>query len=69
MVAGNTLAFRAKYNKAIITIPTDVPRMIHDGWIAIVLCCDERLDESGTRIKFQARGCPKNNVFHVSKAR
>jgi len=37
IVAGTTLAFRAKYNKAIIPIPTDVPQMIHDGWIAIVL--------------------------------
>ena len=37
IVAGATLAFRAEYNKAIIPIPTDIPDMIHDGWIAIVL--------------------------------
>jgi hypothetical protein len=37
IVAGNTLAFRAKYNKAILPFPNDLPWMIHDGWIAIVL--------------------------------
>src|SRR5262249_23530165 len=37
IVAGNTLAFRAKYNKAIIPIPTGIPGMIHDRWIALVI--------------------------------
>ena len=37
VVSGNTLAFRAKYNNAILPIPSDIPLMIHDGWIAVVL--------------------------------
>ncbi|HEX5083194.1 MAG TPA: glycosyltransferase family 2 protein [Blastocatellia bacterium] len=37
MVAGNTIAFRAKYNKLILPIPLDLPRRTHDGWIAMLL--------------------------------
>jgi glycosyltransferase involved in cell wall biosynthesis len=37
LVVGNTLAFRTKYNKTILPIPTDIPHVIHDNWIAIVL--------------------------------
>ena len=37
VVTGATLAFRARYNKAVIPIPVDIPDMIHDGWIAMIL--------------------------------
>lgn len=37
MVAGNTIAFRAKYNKVILPIPLDLPWRAHDGWIAMLL--------------------------------
>src|SRR5262245_34713454 len=37
IVTGATLAFRAKYNKTIIPIPTDIPDMVHDGWAAIII--------------------------------
>jgi len=37
IVAGPTLALRARYNKVITPIPTDIPGMFNDGWISIVL--------------------------------
>jgi glycosyltransferase involved in cell wall biosynthesis len=37
VVAGATLAFRAKYKKAIIPIPAGIPGVIHDRWIALVI--------------------------------
>jgi glycosyltransferase involved in cell wall biosynthesis len=37
MVAGNTIAFRASYNRAILPIPPDLPWRAHDGWIAMLL--------------------------------
>lgn len=37
IVTGATLAFRAKYNNAIIPIPIDIPEMFHDGWIAVIV--------------------------------
>jgi Glycosyl transferase family 2 len=37
IVAGTTLAFRAKYNKAIVPIPTGIHGVIHDRWIALVI--------------------------------
>jgi glycosyltransferase involved in cell wall biosynthesis len=37
VVTGATLAFRARYNNTIIPIPHDIPDMIHDGWIAIII--------------------------------
>jgi glycosyltransferase involved in cell wall biosynthesis len=36
-VFGHALAFRAEYKKSIIPIPTDIPRVIHDLWIAFVI--------------------------------
>jgi len=37
IVAGPTMAFRARYNKVITPIPSDIPGMFQDGWISIVL--------------------------------
>ncbi|MGH9879715.1 MAG: glycosyltransferase family 2 protein, partial [Nitrososphaerales archaeon] len=37
IVTGATLAFRAGYSNAIIPISTDIPKMFHDEWIAVIL--------------------------------
>src|SRR5262249_45007907 len=37
IVAGATLSFRSKYRDVITPIPNDIPDMIHDGWIAMIL--------------------------------
>jgi len=57
IATGATMAFRAKYKNAIIPIPNDIPRMIHDGWIAMIISVvakgiflDERL------IKYRQHG-------------
>src|SRR5215510_11647738 len=42
IVAGPTMAFRARYNKVITPIPNDIPGMFQDGWISIVLSMTAR---------------------------
>ncbi|MGH9842665.1 MAG: glycosyltransferase family 2 protein [Blastocatellia bacterium] len=37
VVIGAALAFRVEFRDRIIPIPSDVPGMIHDGWIAVVI--------------------------------
>ncbi len=37
VVTGCMMAFRAKYKSLFLPIPTDIPEVIHDYWIAIIL--------------------------------
>jgi len=37
VVTGAATAFRRKYLEAFLPIPTDVPNMIHDAWIALAI--------------------------------
>jgi glycosyltransferase involved in cell wall biosynthesis len=37
VVIGGAMAFRARYGKIIIPIPTDIPEMIHDEWIGVAI--------------------------------
>lgn len=37
VVTGATLAFRAKFRESFTPIPTHLPNVIHDGWIALVI--------------------------------
>ncbi len=37
IVIGAALTFRSKFTNAILPIPTDIPNMIHDGWIAMII--------------------------------
>lgn len=37
VVTGATMAFRANLREAFLPIPTDLPNVIHDGWIAMCL--------------------------------
>jgi len=37
VVTGATAAFRSKFREVFSPIPTDIPNMIHDGWIALVI--------------------------------
>ena len=37
VVTGATMAFRSRYRRSFMPIPGDVPNLIHDGWIALVI--------------------------------
>jgi glycosyltransferase involved in cell wall biosynthesis len=37
VVTGATAAFRSKFREVFSPIPTDIPNLIHDGWIALVI--------------------------------
>jgi glycosyltransferase involved in cell wall biosynthesis len=37
VVTGATMAFRAKFSELFSPIPTDIPNIIHDGWISLVI--------------------------------
>jgi glycosyltransferase involved in cell wall biosynthesis len=37
VVTGATMALRSKYKNAVMPFPDDVPGLIHDGWIAIMM--------------------------------
>ncbi|GIU82285.1 MAG: glycosyltransferase family 2 protein [Acidobacteria bacterium] len=43
VVTGATAAFRAEFRKLFSPIPTDIPNVIHDGWIALVISTTAKL--------------------------
>jgi hypothetical protein len=68
------LAFRAKYNKAIIPIPTGIPGVIHDRWIALVISMTAKsvfLNEPLVKYRQHARqqigAGPRRHAQHTSK--
>jgi glycosyltransferase involved in cell wall biosynthesis len=43
VVTGATMGFRAKFAKLFSPIPTDIPNVIHDGWISLVIAADSEV--------------------------
>lgn len=37
VVTGATAAFRSRFLEEVLPIPTDIPNMIHDGWISLAI--------------------------------
>ncbi len=40
VVTGATMAFRSRYRQSFMPIPGDIPNLIHDGWIALVIAAE-----------------------------
>lgn len=44
VVTGSTVAFRSQFREVVLPIPNDIPNLIHDGWIALILAIQERVN-------------------------
>lgn len=77
VVTGATVAFRAKFRDYFMPIPTDVPNLIHDAWIALVIAARakvEFIDESllkyrqhrGQQLGIISRGETRREIFEQS---
>lgn len=39
VITGATMAFRSGFRKEFMPIPGDIPEIIHDGWISLIISC------------------------------
>lgn len=44
VVTGATMAFRAEYREKFTPIPDNIPNLIHDNWISLVIAADAEVD-------------------------
>lgn len=44
IVTGAATAFRSRFREAFMPIPDDVPNLIHDGWIALVIAAHAKIE-------------------------
>ncbi len=56
-ITGATLAFRREYREFFLPFPLDIPEMIHDGWICLVIAAQaEFLFLEETLVKYRQHG-------------
>lgn len=44
VVTGATLAFRAEFREKFMPVPDDIPNLIHDNWIALVIAAEAEIE-------------------------
>lgn len=44
VVTGATIAFRTEFRKSFVPIPIDIPNMIHDAWIALIIAAQAKAE-------------------------
>jgi Glycosyltransferases involved in cell wall biogenesis len=70
VVTGATAAFRARFRRDFMPIPADVPNLIHDAWIALVIAASARIEFIDENlVRYRQHGAQQLGIMNRGETR